>query len=889
MDKTEIGRALDLGCQNGDVAQWLYLLNVTHSNLGGAGPDTTPPETLRFESALGGEGRGGDCVALEVSTARGAEYEPESAQLNGAGRGASALRSDAKPGQVSVRAGTRASLVFRFFRCGSSSPAALPRFNLTFYSPYGPTEQKVTASAYAQSSLRDSRVFAKSYSDEGTTFRSQGKCTGRADSEECSFTLHYTGTHEFPVILEAGDSPGGGELVEPLRFSGAACGPAPRGGSEASACSPAVCGTGFELLPEQLLPAACEQEACSEEECCRVAEDPVRGDEPPGGADESAAVAVAVASTQCSGREQTWRECPGLPVCEVCRPTNCEFEDWGDWSAVGGCSGLCKRSRGHTKNNECGKPCSGPSTETVARHDDPLCFPEKCSNTSQDCRWSEWSEWSACAKECSTCRLKQAQRSRRIDTPRRAGGRDCEGVWNQTKPCQASSDEDCKLSSWGEWTQCSKSCGTGWHSRMRRVVQEARYGGKACSGPKDRGGLRGEPQDASRADGERDLEAGLPWGWSCWAPGRLEASASPRSHRWPSAGGGLPVRATPPRHTGLPQAVPVRRGSHFASEVLGPHEVQDLGRSPCVVDAAPGGGPAPGVREAASLEPQLLEVNLPRSAEPGAMTVAEGPHGAVEVQLPADHRPGERARLRLAAPPEMRVQVPEGGKPGDALQIVRVDRVRTDLSLRAPGREGRGLLRAVRPGVSGRRPRGSAAGRRGGLPRARAGGRAPVAAGAVPEGGCCTAGISPRRCQSDIRLGGRWLDSDSCPAQSWRPLQPEIHRRPRCSKGSPCFRVFLLVVHAGDLSPLLASRFLKSAVVLMVYPIVSATSLFLSLNVSLPVHMARLLSHCLSLLDFQLNDLNTLQKWSHVLLFWVSCRHLSNSELPSSSAEPQMR
>lgn len=131
---------------------------------------------------------------------------------------------------------------------------------------------------------------------------------------------------------------------------------------------------------------------------------------------------------------------------------------------------------------------------------------------------------------------------------------------------------------------------------------------------------QGEPQDAGRADSERDLEAGLPWGWSCW--------------------------------------------------------VQDLGSPPFVVDATLGGGPSPGVAEAACLEPQLLEVRLPRSAKPGALTVAEGPHGAVEVLLPDDHRPGEKARLRLAAPPEMRVQVPEGGKPGDALQIVRVDRVR---------------------------------------------------------------------------------------------------------------------------------------------------------------------------------------------------------------------
>ena len=41
---------------------------------------------------------------------------------------------------------------------------------------------------------------------------------------------------------------------------------------------------------------------------------------------------------------------------------------------------------------------------------------------------------------------------------------------------------DCKQSSWGEWSKCSKSCGKGVQERTRTIVTPAKNGGKACSG-----------------------------------------------------------------------------------------------------------------------------------------------------------------------------------------------------------------------------------------------------------------------------------------------------------------------------------------------------------------------------------------------------------------------
>lgn len=157
----------------------------------------------------------------------------------------------------------------------------------------------------------------------------------------------------------------------------------------------------------------------------------------------------------------------------------------------------------------------------------------------------------------------------------------------------------------------------------------------------------------SPSDCDRDLEVGLPWGINCW--------------------------------------------------------VEDLGRPPCVVDAAPSAGPSPGIREAVCLQPQMLELRLPRDAKPGELAVAEGPHGSVEVDPPADHKPGAKVRLRLGAPPELRIHVPRDGKPGDRLQVVRADRVK--IAARIPqGMKGGDFFKVAVPAVVVAVPEGAQSG-----------------------------------------------------------------------------------------------------------------------------------------------------------------------------------
>ena len=41
---------------------------------------------------------------------------------------------------------------------------------------------------------------------------------------------------------------------------------------------------------------------------------------------------------------------------------------------------------------------------------------------------------------------------------------------------------DCKWSEYGEWSECSVTCGNGKHISTRKVIQQALNGGLECEG-----------------------------------------------------------------------------------------------------------------------------------------------------------------------------------------------------------------------------------------------------------------------------------------------------------------------------------------------------------------------------------------------------------------------
>jgi len=432
-------------CEDG--VQKLLLNQVENSNLAGAGPDSSGEESLVFDEVAYYRGR-----KLQLKLAADGSYDAQNVAQNGAA-------TDEYLGRVNLMSGSSVELKYSFVDAETQEEVSLPRVNLTFYALNVATQQVISASGYKKTYASEG-IFKKDYSDHGVSFSSGNPCTGPLGSEECKLTFYYTQASEIRVTLSAPGVRGFGHL---FYFSGSFCNSMT---IPSAKCYDDVCPEGYTMKPGAL-GMSCVTEVCDTSECCDMKPNSV----------------VYPLVQSCHGMERTWRKCPNLPECHECYPIDCVFHPWTEWVSVGGCSGLCERTRYPGHNNECGNPCSGHTKETVVRLDDPLCYPPSCIERDRDCVWGAWEEWSSCKHldECSVCQLSQRYRSRQILVDATGLGSPCIGAWNETRPCQASHAIDCELSEWAEWTCCSKSCGTGWQARMRRVIQEAMFGGRPCA------------------------------------------------------------------------------------------------------------------------------------------------------------------------------------------------------------------------------------------------------------------------------------------------------------------------------------------------------------------------------------------------------------------------
>uniref|UniRef100_A0A7S1LSJ6 Spondin-like TSP1 domain-containing protein n=1 Tax=Alexandrium catenella TaxID=2925 RepID=A0A7S1LSJ6_ALECA len=203
----------------------------------------------------------------------------------------------------------------------------------------------------------------------------------------------------------------------------------------------------------------------------------------------------------CKGYEKQFKDCEGLPKCYECQPVDCDFAEWGEWFEAGGCTGVCFRQRGiAVSNNECGTPCSGLKQETKE------CLRPECYKEAEDCVLSDWGAWSTCGADFTA----QKVRERSMIREPKFGGKECNGPTRETAPCGENPAVDCALTEWGQWTECSVSCGGGWHASMRRVHEAARLGGKPCEGVT----RRTKPCNEQKCGETKDCLLGQ---WSDWS------------------------------------------------------------------------------------------------------------------------------------------------------------------------------------------------------------------------------------------------------------------------------------------------------------------------------------------------------------------------------------
>lgn len=173
---------------------------------------------------------------------------------------------------------------------------------------------------------------------------------------------------------------------------------------------------------------------------------------------------------------------------QPCDDVVCVDGEWGEWEEWNACSASCEggtkfRNRvAKTTANECGKPVTGLSRDTVNCNADISCVPDR------DCVWSEWSSWTECTRNNDPVCDATKRRWRRIEMYQRGHGAPCDGTSKEIAPCVDRNDPgcnpahplDCKLGDWEEWSKCTADCDGGQTRREREIIVEAIAGGQPC-------------------------------------------------------------------------------------------------------------------------------------------------------------------------------------------------------------------------------------------------------------------------------------------------------------------------------------------------------------------------------------------------------------------------
>jgi hypothetical protein len=166
--------------------------------------------------------------------------------------------------------------------------------------------------------------------------------------------------------------------------------------------------------------------------------------------------------------------CPALTNSETCNDHACAVDCAVDqWSLFG----------------ECSKECGGGSQARMRQVTTAAAFGGvKCPALSEtaecnfiqckvNCEVSKFSQWSACTKSCQGG---TQERTRTVVTASAHGGADCPEL-SKSRACGSElCPEDCHVSAWQPWSECTKECDGGVRQRHRNVTNPADDGGMAC-------------------------------------------------------------------------------------------------------------------------------------------------------------------------------------------------------------------------------------------------------------------------------------------------------------------------------------------------------------------------------------------------------------------------
>jgi len=173
----------------------------------------------------------------------------------------------------------------------------------------------------------------------------------------------------------------------------------------------------------------------------------------------------------CSGDLKELDHCEDVS-CHGTGAIDCKLSPWGAWSMCGVDNQRYRDRKIAQPAANQGEACEGGMHET-----------ETCALDKVDCSCSDWTAWDACDVPCGRG---QQHRQRQISRFPQNGGETCPHDLMQTQGCDGPQGpckvEDCKLSNWDDWSECSMKCGPGTKTRNRAILQIRDFSGQGCSG-----------------------------------------------------------------------------------------------------------------------------------------------------------------------------------------------------------------------------------------------------------------------------------------------------------------------------------------------------------------------------------------------------------------------